>query len=142
LLFFSHLLRVCNLLRGSALSVLLQAYQVPPSGSLVRQFHCVDLSRDGLFVYVGTGAGEMMVYRRDTLVFRACIPVCTNGLQDLVTLRDDSVLCGGGDGAFVRVLGRDMSWQCADQVQCCTICDRCVIIYMIVCDRSATHGYE
>lgn len=89
---------------------------MPPSGGLIRTFNCVSLSKDRVFVYVGTSAGEMMVYRRDTCVFRACIPVCTNGLMDLTTLRDDSVLCGGGDGALVRLTGRDMSWHVADQV--------------------------
>lgn len=98
-----------------------QAYQVPPSGGFQRSFNCVDLSKDRVFVYVGTSAGEMMVFRRDTCVFRACIPCCTNGLQDLVTLNDDSVLCGGGDGAFLRLTGRDMSWNFANQVRSCNI---------------------
>mmetsp|Transcript_22022 Transcript_22022/g.36892 ORF Transcript_22022/g.36892 Transcript_22022/m.36892 type:complete len:701 (+) Transcript_22022:67-2169(+) len=86
-------------------------YQVPVNGSLIRSFHCIDISKDGIFVYVGTTVGEVMVYRRDTLVFRACIPVCGNGLQDVVTLPDDTLLCGGGDGTLVIVEGRDMAWQ-------------------------------
>ena len=52
-----------------------RAYTVPPTGGLVRNFHCVDISNDRVFVYVGTSSGEVMVYRRDTVVFRACIPV-------------------------------------------------------------------
>lgn len=90
---------------------------MPPSGGLQRTFACVDLSRDGVYVFVGTSGGEMMVFRRDTLVFRACVPVCTNGLNDLVTLRDDSILCGGGDGSFLRLTGRDMAWHVAEQVR-------------------------
>ncbi|KAJ1434740.1 WD40-repeat-containing domain protein [Ochromonadaceae sp. CCMP2298] len=78
-------------------------FQVPVNGSLIRQFHSIDISKDGIFVFVGTTNGEMMVFRRDTMVFRACIPVCTNGLHDLVTLPDDTVLCGGGDGALVKL---------------------------------------
>jgi hypothetical protein len=100
-----------------------QQYQVPPSGGLQRSFNCVDLSRDRVFVFVGTSGGEMMVFRRDTLVFRACIPVCTNGLHDLVTLRDDSILCGGGDGTLLRLTGRDMSWHVAEQVHCSIFSD-------------------
>lgn len=52
-----------------------RAYTVPPTGGLIRNFHCVDISNDRVFVYVGTSSGEVMVYRRDTVVFRACIPV-------------------------------------------------------------------
>lgn len=92
-------------------------YQVPPNGNLIRSYNCVDLSRDRIFVYVGTSSGEMMVYRRDTLVFRACIPICTNGLNDLVSLADDSILCGGGDGLFVKLVGKDMTWQVIKQVR-------------------------
>lgn len=77
-------------------------------------------------MYVGTSAGEMMVFRRDTCVFRACIPCCTNGLQDLVTLEDDSVLCGGGDGAFLKLTGRDMSWHFAHQVGLLPLRDNCM----------------
>jgi WD40 repeat protein len=95
-----------------------RAYTVPPMGSLTRTFYCLDLSRDRVFVYIGTSSGEMMVYRRDTVVFRSCIPVCTNGLQDIVTLPDDSVICGGGDGAFVRLIGSDMTWQKSFEVSC------------------------
>jgi hypothetical protein len=96
-------------------------FQVPVNGSLIRQFHSIDISKDGIFVYVGTTNGEMMVFRRDTMVFRACIPVCTNGLQDLVTLPDDTVLCGGGDGALVKLVGRDMAWQVDGEVSAARI---------------------
>jgi WD40 repeat protein len=92
-------------------SMKMKAYTVPPMGSLIRNYYCIEFSRDRNFIYIGTSSGEMMVYRRDTGVFRACIPVCTNGLQDLVTLSDGSVVCGGGDGAFVRLVGSDMTWQ-------------------------------
>jgi WD40 repeat protein len=93
-----------------------KAYTVPPMGGLIRNYYCIDLSNDRVFVYIGTSSGEMMVYRRDTLVFRACIPVCTNGLHDIVVLSDNSVVCGGGDGTFVKLIGNDMSWQKAYEV--------------------------
>jgi WD40 repeat protein len=88
-----------------------KTFATPPGRTLVRQFHSIDLSRDGQFVFVGTSSGEMMVFRRDSVVFRACIPVCTNGLQELVTLPDDTVVCGGGDGTFTKLYGRDLTWQ-------------------------------
>lgn len=97
-------------------SMKLKAYTVPPMGSLIRNFYCLDHSRDRVFIYIGTSSGEMMVYRKDTVVFRSCIPVCTNGLHDLVTLSDDSVICGGGDGSFVKLIGSDMAWSKAFEV--------------------------
>lgn len=92
-------------------SLKLTPYQVPPSGGLIRSMLSIALSEDRVFVFVGTGSGEVMVYRRDTLVFRACIPICSNGVQDMVVLTDGQVVCGGGDGQVVRIRGRDMAWQ-------------------------------
>ena len=70
---------------------------MPTSGGIKRSFNCVDNSADKTFVYVGTSAGEMMIYRRDTCVFRAVIPVCTNGLQvfqrDITTSYIQLLLC-------------------------------------------------
>jgi len=92
-------------------SLRLKAFTIPPMGGLIRSFLCLELSVDRNFVFVGTSSGEMMVFRRDTLVFRSCIPVCSNGLQDMVVLPDDSVICGGGDGMVLKLLGSDMQWQ-------------------------------
>lgn len=38
-------------------------------------------------------------------------------MQDLVTLPDDSIIIGGGDGNFVRIIGRDMTWQKTQEVR-------------------------
>ena len=92
-------------------SMQLKPYQMPTSGGIKRSFNCVDISTDKTFVYVGTSAGELMIYRRDTCVFRAIIPVCTNGVQDIVTLQDDTVVGCGGDGTLFRLTGKDMTWQ-------------------------------
>lgn len=88
-------------------------FQMPVQGALIRQFNCISLSPDRIFVYVGTSVGEMMVFRRDTVVFRACIPVCHNGLNGIETMPNGSVLCGGGDGSLHLIKGQDMSWQMA-----------------------------
>lgn len=92
-------------------SLRMKAFTTPPMGGLVRNFYCIDISRDRNFIYVGTSSGEIMVYRRDTAVFRSCIPVCSNGVQDLLVLQDDTIVCGGGDGNIVKLIGSDMQWQ-------------------------------
>jgi hypothetical protein len=53
----------------------------------------------------------MMVYRRDTHVFRACIPICSNGVQSLATLMNEDIVLGGGDGSVTILSGHDMSWH-------------------------------
>lgn len=88
-----------------------QSYAMSPTGGLVRWFTCCDLSLDRMFVFVGTSAGEMCVFRRDSAVFRVCIPVCANSLQSIAVLPNDDVVCAGGDGSLHRLQGRDLSWR-------------------------------
>jgi WD40 repeat protein len=44
-------------------------FTMPPGGNMVRTFLSIDVSRDGVFIYLGTTGGEMLVFRRDTGVF-------------------------------------------------------------------------
>jgi cilia- and flagella-associated protein 52 len=91
-------------------------YAMPPGGGVVRTFNCIDISEDLGFIYAGTGGGEVMVFKRDVVVFRAAIPVCSNGLQCLASLANGDIVCGGGDGSIRRLRGRDMSWQLVAEV--------------------------
>ena len=58
----------------------------------------------------------MLTFRRDTCVFRACIPICTNGVKGVVALPDGHMICAGGDGSIVKLAGSDMAWSMAGQV--------------------------
>jgi WD40 repeat protein len=84
-------------------SIKLKAFQMPVSGGIIRTFKCGCITANRLYVCAGTTGGEMMVYRRDTGVFRAIVPVCTNGLNDMVCFPDGTVYCGGGDGTVSRL---------------------------------------
>lgn len=92
-------------------SIDLKPYQMPVSGGIVREFMCCVQTPDKVFICVGTTGGEMMVYRRDTTVFRAILPVTSNGLKDIVCLEDGTIVCGGGDGHLVKLRGKDMAWE-------------------------------
>lgn len=92
-------------------SIKIKPYQMPVSGGIVRTFKCGCLTPDRLFVCLGTTGGEMMIYRRDTYVFRGIVPVCTNGLNDMVCLPDGAVVCGGGDGTISKLIGSDGAWR-------------------------------
>lgn len=91
----------------------LTPYQMPSSGGIIRTFQEIALTNDKRYIYVGTYQGEMMVFMRGSYVFRALIPVCTNGLTGLAVLSDGDVICTGGDGVLKRLHGNDMDWQCA-----------------------------
>ena len=83
----------------------LQKFALPPGGSLVREFSCLDVSPDREFLFVGTTGGEMLVLMKHTNVFRSIIPVCTNCLASICVTAEGDVVCGGGDGTLHRLVG-------------------------------------
>ena len=89
---------------------------MPPGGGIVRYFNCMDISYDKIFVFVGTTGGDVLIFRRDSCVFRACIPICTNGVKGVVALPYDQMLCAGGDGLLKKLTGTDMAWSLDQQV--------------------------
>jgi len=90
----------------------LTKFGVPAAGGLARSYTCVGVSPDFKSLYIGTTAGEIMVYMRESAVFRACIPVCTAGVHSLAVLHDGGVVCGGGDKTLKLLYGDgDMSWE-------------------------------
>jgi len=89
----------------------LEPYNMPVQGGLVRNFTDMALSPDKRYLYVGTVQGEMMIFRRDTYVFRALIPVCSAGLSGVAVRQNGDVVCGGGDGTVKRLTGEDMEWR-------------------------------
>ena len=98
-------------------SLKLVPYAMPPGGGIIRMFTDVEVSADLTSIYVGTTGGEVMVYRRGATVFRACIPVCTQGLTTLMVLPSSgNIVCGGGDGTISVLQGGDMGWSMKTQV--------------------------
>ena len=96
----------------------LSNFAMPPGGGIIRTFNCIDLSPDTAFLLLGTAGGEMMTFRRDSEVFRACIPICSSGVQSLAALPDGDVIIGGGDGSIKRLRGRDLAWHVISEVSC------------------------
>lgn len=87
----------------------MKPYSVP-AGGVVRYFQSRTVSNDKKFLYVGSTGADVVVYRRDMTVFRSLIPVCPGGVQSLLILPNDDLLCGGGDGVLRKLVGEDMSW--------------------------------
>lgn len=91
-------------------SLKLVPYAMPPGGSIIRVFTDVGVAADMSSVYVGTTGGEVMVFRRGATVFRACIPVCTQGVSSLLVFSSGNMVVGGGDGTINVLEGGDMGW--------------------------------
>jgi WD40 repeat protein len=100
-------------------SLQLDSMIVPGGGGLVRNYTCVEVSPDpdALYLYAGTMGGEMLVFRRDSSVLRAVIPVCSNGLHCILVLPDGMIVTGGGDGKLQVLSGNDVSWSIVQQVK-------------------------
>jgi hypothetical protein len=83
-----------------------------PSGGLSRTYYSAMLSGDNEFMLCGTSVGDMLVFNLVNSVYRASIPVCSNGVISLAVNPDNGdVFAGGGDGTLKKLTGRDMRWE-------------------------------
>ena len=58
----------------------------------------------------------MIVYLHDLAVFRSLVPVCGNGVRAIDRMRNDDLLCDGGDGILLKFRGSDLAWEIVDRV--------------------------
>eukprot|EP00940_MAST-03C_sp_MAST-3C-sp2_P001438 g1438.t1 len=89
-----------------------------PTGGLVRNYTSASVvaPNAGHFLLAGTGNGEICVFNTDHKIFRASLPVATNGVVSLlcrVSEEDDSsvVYVGAGDGSVKEMSGADCEWK-------------------------------
>lgn len=88
-----------------------------PSGGLTRFFASIEFSEDKKYVYVGSTGADLLVYRQDLGVYRAMIPVGSNGVRALLRLPNGDLLCGGGNGVITTLRGEDLSWEAVESVR-------------------------
>jgi WD40 repeat protein len=88
-----------------------------PSGGLTRFFCSIEYSEDKQYVYVGSTGADLLIFRHDIGVYRAMIPVGSNGVRSLLRLPNGDVLCGGGDGTISTLRGEDLSWEVIESVR-------------------------
>lgn len=88
-----------------------------PSGGLTRFFCSIEFSEDKQYVYVGSTGADLLIFRHDIGVYRAMIPVGSNGVRSLLRLPNGDLLCGGGDGTITVLRGEDLSWEAIDSVR-------------------------
>jgi WD40 repeat protein len=87
-----------------------------PSGGLTRFFSSIEFSDDKRYLYVGSTGADLLIFRHDIGVYRAMIPVGSNGVRSLLRLPNGDLLCGGGDGTITTLRGEDLSWEALDSV--------------------------
>jgi len=89
-----------------------------PGSGLVRSYLSVCLTADTLFCIAGTTVGDFAVFRADTGVYRASLPIASGGISAVASNPADGFLyCGAGDGSIRKVRGSDLRWQLHSEVQ-------------------------
>lgn len=76
---------------------------VLPSKGWTRTYTCALYDRNLKMLYVGTTAGELVLYSTDNLYCKATYSVISNGVTALVMPRDNSMIIGGGDGKIKKM---------------------------------------
>lgn len=64
----------------------------------------------GDFFITGTSAGDICIFSLRTMVFRAALPICNNGVMS-ITQSGDILFVAGGDGRVKAVRGNDTHWD-------------------------------
>jgi hypothetical protein len=87
-----------------------------PSAGLIRSFRSLAVSLESDSVFIGTSGGEVAAYKISTRTYRSCVGVCSNGVNAIVALDRDLLLCGGGDGRLFIVRGTEAAMRVALEV--------------------------
>mmetsp|Transcript_22821 Transcript_22821/g.19831 ORF Transcript_22821/g.19831 Transcript_22821/m.19831 type:complete len:119 (-) Transcript_22821:1149-1505(-) len=75
-----------------------------PSSGLVRTYTCAQIDVKGEYLYAGTTGGEVCVFNLPNQIFKAALPVSSNGVYS-VLLQNDAIFVGSGDGRIKKLRG-------------------------------------
>lgn len=79
-----------------------------PSTGFQRKHICGVVADE--FLITGTSAGDLCVISLRAKVFRAALPVCTNGVTGIAKC-GDCLIAAGGDGRVKALQGNDTQWD-------------------------------
>merc|ERR1712086_447567 len=88
-----------------------------PTTGLVRDYHVSKMTHNGEFLIAGTSVGDFVVFNTHTRVFRASVPVSSNGVLSVAIDGEGNLFLGAGDGMIKKMAGRDMSWELLAEVK-------------------------
>jgi len=87
-----------------------------PSAGLARTYHDCSLSPTNGELIAGTSVGELVVFNCESLVYRAALPISTNGVLSLCSC-GEYIFVGSGDGKLKKLQGNDQYWSVVGEVQ-------------------------
>lgn len=101
-----------------------------PSSGLTRTYTAA--IKVGDYLLAGTTSGEVCIFNLTSKIFRASIPVSSNGITSLLEVRGE-VLVGSGDGTIKKLTGEDNRWNIIAQTP---------LAGKITCMSSTSEGTE
>lgn len=93
---------------GNMCYVLTSAPCQLPSSGLTRTYTAA--VKVGDYLIAGTTSGELCVFSLTSRIFRASIPVSSNGITSILEFRGE-VIVGSGDGKIKKLTGEDNRWN-------------------------------
>ena len=87
-----------------------------PAAGLQRTYYDCCLAPTPGELIAGTSVGEIMVFNTDNLLYRASLPMGTNGIVSICTC-GNFVYVGSGDGKVKKVQGNDQYWSIVSEAQ-------------------------
>lgn len=88
-----------------------------PTTGLVRDYHVSKMTHNGEFLVAGTSVGDFVVFNTQSRVFRASVPVSSNGVLSVAIDEEGNLFLGAGDGMIKKMAGRDMTWELLAEVK-------------------------
>ncbi|OMJ86838.1 hypothetical protein SteCoe_11542 [Stentor coeruleus] len=87
-----------------------------PSAGMSRVYTCAACDTAGAYYFAGTNSGEIIIFNIQNRVFRASIPLSSNGI--LCILETGGYLyVGSGDGKIKKLVGGDNKWSIVAEAQ-------------------------
>ena len=77
-----------------------------PSAGMSRAYTCAVCDVPGDYFYAGTNSGEIIIFNIRNRIFRASIPLSSNGILCLME-NNGMIFAGSGDGKIKKLAGGD-----------------------------------
>jgi len=87
-----------------------------PSAGLTRTYHDCAMSPATGELLAATSVGELVVFNADNLIYRAALPISSNGILSLCC-QGEYVFIGAGDGKVKKLQGNDQYWTIVGEAQ-------------------------
>lgn len=87
-----------------------------PSAGMSRVYTCATCDTQGDYYFCGTNSGEVVIFNIRNRVFRASIPLSSNGLLSIIEF-NNTVYAGSGDGKIKKLQGADNKWSIVAEAQ-------------------------